>query len=259
MKIEGKSFNLYHNLGYWFLSFIVLVIAGFYHSYFSIFFKPTVSIIHIHFVLMSLWIATLITQPFLIKARKITLHRIVGRVSYVLVPLVLISAFFMMRHGYNTYVDKLSHELVDGAPKYTLKEILHLAARGYALPFFYFLWMGLFYTLAIIKRGRPHVHARYMVAAALTILGPTVDRIIFITLGIEILPFHLPVETFAFLLIDIILIGLLLNDIVRKQNSRTLSISLLIFSVSQVLYYVIQNADWWESFVTFSVQPDIVT
>ncbi len=89
-----KSYNFYYNLGYWFLLLIVLVFAGFYTSYFAVFFKPTASIIHIHFTLMVLWIAMLITQPFLIKFRKRALHKKLGKISYVLVPLVLLSDFF---------------------------------------------------------------------------------------------------------------------------------------------------------------------
>jgi hypothetical protein len=89
-----KSYNIYHNLGYWFLFLILLVLAGFYSSYFLVFFQPTPSIIHIHFTLMTLWIVMLIVQPFLIKYKKVAIHRMLGKISYVLVPLVLDFWFF---------------------------------------------------------------------------------------------------------------------------------------------------------------------
>ena len=73
-----KVYNVYYNLGYWFLLLIVLVIAGFYTSYFTVFFQPHATIIHIHFTLMTLWIAMLITQPFLIKYKKLAIHRMLG-------------------------------------------------------------------------------------------------------------------------------------------------------------------------------------
>ena len=88
-----KIHNLYYNQGYWFLLLIVLVIARFYTSCFAVFFQPHASIIHIHFMLMVLWIAMLITQPFLIKYKKLALHRMLGKISYILVPLALTSAF----------------------------------------------------------------------------------------------------------------------------------------------------------------------
>jgi thiosulfate reductase cytochrome b subunit len=95
-----KSSNLYQNLGYWFLMFIVLVIAGFYTSYLSTLFDDKPRLVHIHFMLMSLWIIMLITQPFLIKYKKRAIHRKIGKASYVLVPLVLISGFLMMRQSF---------------------------------------------------------------------------------------------------------------------------------------------------------------
>src|SRR5438094_227069 len=94
--------NFYPNLGYWFLSFIVLVFAGFYYTYFSILFNPRPVIIHIHFSLMALWIAMLIIQPFLIKYKKRHLHKLIGRLSYFLVPLVLFFCFLVIRLEYYT-------------------------------------------------------------------------------------------------------------------------------------------------------------
>ena len=67
-----KTYNVYYNLGYWFLLLIVLVIGGFYTSYFQVFFEPTHPLIHLHFTLMAIWIAMLIVQPFLIKYKKLT-------------------------------------------------------------------------------------------------------------------------------------------------------------------------------------------
>jgi hypothetical protein len=95
-----KSYDVYRNLGYWFLLLIALVFAGFYTTYFSVFLQPKASIIHVHFTLMALWIAMLITQPFLIKYSKLAIHRMLGKTSYVLVPLALVSSFLMVRYSY---------------------------------------------------------------------------------------------------------------------------------------------------------------
>jgi len=47
MMCSIPDYIQYNTLGYWFLSFIVLTIAGFWHTYFSIIFEPHESIIHI--------------------------------------------------------------------------------------------------------------------------------------------------------------------------------------------------------------------
>lgn len=120
----------YYNLGYWFLVFIVLAFAGFYTTYFTRIFEPTPAIIHIHFVLMALWLAMLIAQPFLIKYKKLQLHRLLGKVSYILVPLVLITGFILTRNEYYRKIAKLSEEALSGLKAYTQGDILKQAASG---------------------------------------------------------------------------------------------------------------------------------
>jgi len=257
MKSFSKAYNLYPNLGYWFILCIALVFGGFYHTYFSVFFSIKESLIHIHFTLMALWVAMIITRPFLIKYKKPALHRLVGKISYVLVPLTLISSLLMIRFGYYAYTENLSHQLVDGVPQYSRATVLQLAAKTYALPFIYIVWMGLFYGLAIINRKQSPVHARYMLAMALTILGPTVDRIIFFVFKIETFPLGIPVETFSFLLADIILAFLLLKDYRQKRSTKTLRVCLLIYVIGHMLYFIVPGTVMWERMVTGILNPAI--
>jgi hypothetical protein len=257
MKPVSSTYNIYPNLGYWFLLFIALVFAGFYHTYFSVFTGIKDSIIHIHFVLMALWIAILITQPFLIKYKKLALHRMIGKISYVIVPLALVSQVLMIRFGYNAYTENLSRQLLNGVPQYSRDQILHMAAKSYALPFVYIVWMGLFYSLAIINRKNTPVHARYMIAVAMTVLGPTVDRIIFFLFKIEIFPFGIPVESFSFLLTDIILAWLLIRDYRKKRSTRIFRICLIIYVISHIWYFIVPDTTIWERLVTAILRPAI--
>jgi hypothetical protein len=39
---------------------------------------------------MSIWLGMLIAQPFLIRRERRSLHRAIGRVSYALVPLIVV-------------------------------------------------------------------------------------------------------------------------------------------------------------------------
>lgn len=248
-----KNTNIYHNLGYWFLSLIVLVFAGFYTTYFSVFFQPTPAVIHIHFTLMALWIAMLITQPFLIKYKKRSLHRLVGKISYVLVPLVLFFSFLMIRVGYYRYVNELREQVAQGLNHFTDAGILKLAADG-PIAIFYLTWFALFYILAIINRRKSFVHARYMLATALTLLGPTVDRIIMIPLKTEYIGF-IPAYAIAFLIADIVLAILLMKDYKTKKPIKTLATCLAIYVTGQLLYFVVPRFDWWPDFMAFIMKP----
>jgi uncharacterized membrane protein len=248
-----KNTNVYHNLGYWFLSFIVLAFAGFYTTYFSVLFAPRSNIVHIHFVLMALWIAMLITQPFLIKYKKKALHRLIGKISYVLVPLVLIFSFLMIRIAYYRYLNELHQQTAQGLNHLTGAEILKQAADE-PIALFYFVWFALFYILAIVNRRKSSVHARYMLATALTLLGPTVDRIIFLDFKIENIGF-IPAYAISFLIANIILAFLLFKDYKNKRPIKTLATCLAIYITGQTLYFIVPGFDWWSSFMTFIMKP----
>lgn len=243
----------YHNLGYWFLLFIILVAAGFYTTYFTRLFEPTPAIIHIHFVVMALWLMMLIVQPFLIKYKKLKWHRLIGKASYFLVPLVLLTAFVVIRNEYYRNLETFNQEAVKGLNQYTTSEILQRAAAA-PIGLFYFLWFAVFYLLAIKNRRKSPKHARYMLATALTLTGPTVDRIA----GIH---FHIytiaGISSFvlSFIIIDIVLASLLYLDYKNKKETKTLWTCLVIYTVGQLCYYTLPTFEWWSVFMKYIMLP----
>src|SRR5689334_12487562 len=120
----------YHNSGYWFLSLIVLVFAGFYYTYFTVPINARPVIIHIHFTLMMLWIAMLIIQPFLIKYKKRSLHKLVGKLSYLLVPLTLFFSFLVIRLEYYRRIKEFHFQVTHGLKHISESEILKLTSNN---------------------------------------------------------------------------------------------------------------------------------
>ena len=250
-----KTYNVYHNLGYWFLLLIVLVFAGFYTSYFTKLFDNHPPVIHIHFVLMMLWIAMLIAQPFLIKFKKLSIHRMLGKVSYVLVPLVLVSAFLMIRLSYYRVISIAKESAPQTVSQLTNLQVLQQAADFQAIALFYFLWFLIFYSLAVINRRRSPIHARFMVATALTLVGPTVDRIMFFVFNLEFLPGGISVMWVSFVIIDIVLALLLYKDYKNNRPTKTLWICLLLYVPGQILHFAVMGHDWWREFMAFIMLP----
>jgi hypothetical protein len=205
-------------------------------------------------VLMTLWIFMLITQPFLIKYHKRALHRLIGRISYVLVPVLLIFAFLAMRLEYYRHLDEIHQQVTKGLKIYTDAEVLQQAAKS-PIGIFYFTWFALFYTLAIVNRRTSSLHARYMLATSLTLLGPTVDRILGINFGVENIGGVISSYVISFLIADLILILLLINDFRNKVPIRTLATCLVIYITGQLLYYVVPGFDWWGPFMSFIMKP----
>ena len=86
----------YKNLGYVLLLLIPLTGIAFYKTYFNQFpgfaFEENITpYIHLHAFIASVWIAMLIAQPLLIRNKKMAWHRKIGRLSYVVFPLLLLS------------------------------------------------------------------------------------------------------------------------------------------------------------------------
>jgi hypothetical protein len=247
-----KPFN-YNNLGYWFLLLIACVFAGFYTTYFSRIFEPTANIIHIHFVLMALWIVMLIVQPFLIKFKKIYWHRILGKVSYLLVPLLLMTTWLVTRNEYYRKIENLQNEVIDGVQSLSQMAILKAASVNPAA-FIGVIWFVIFYSLAINFRRKPNKHARYMLATALILLSPTIDRFIAINLGIKSVA-GIASYFISFLIIDIIIAYLLLIDYKNKRETKTLKTCLFIFIIGQLSFYILPNFDWWAHLMEFAMMP----
>jgi uncharacterized membrane protein len=205
---------------------------------------------------MALWIAMLIVQPFLIKYKKRELHRTLGKVSYVLVPLVLVSSFLVIRSFYHRFIDVLHQKSLLGLNQFNNDEILEKGAIEVAIAIFWLVMLITFYCLAIINRRKSALHARYMLAAALALLGPTVDRIIFFRFKWEKLFDSIPIETAAFVIADMVLALLLWNDYKNNRPIKALRVALLIYLLGQVFYFTVPGSTGWTSLVTFLMKPN---
>jgi len=93
-----------------------------------------------------------------------------------------------------------------------------------------------------------------MLATALILLSPTIDRFVAINLGIKSVA-GITSYIISFLIIDFILAYLLFIDYRTKKETRTLSICLLIFIIGQFSFYILPNFDWWARFMEFAMMP----
>jgi len=152
---------MYSSSPFWFTGLLVLLILGFWPSYFSPVAASATFGQHFHAVIMMGWVLMLIVQPWLIRSRRRDIHRVIGRVSFVLAPLVVISALFVV-------LDNLA-KLPQPYPPIGLSFFwLGLASA---------LFFAMLYSLAIINRKDVQLHARYMVATALGFIVPGLGRL----------------------------------------------------------------------------------
>lgn len=147
----------YRHISYLFIAVLLLVFCAFFKTYFGLFprFTETTTLVHVHAVTILLWFAMLIGQPILIRTKQITLHRIVDRISYLLVPLMVISFLLMSR----------LHQSCG-------KDLMMFAANFSDISLFVVL-----YGLAIVYRHPVTYHARFMIMTILPFLGASVGRL----------------------------------------------------------------------------------
>ena len=144
----------------WILLLLAVSVLGFWKPYFS---RLTAAqgMAHLHVLMMLTWIGMLVAQPALIRARRLAWHRRVGKASYVVVPLMIVSALV------------LAQLRLQAAPAQMLpfqQFILYLGISASVM--FVVIW-----GLGIRYRRDTALHARFMVATALTLIDPSLARV----------------------------------------------------------------------------------
>lgn len=142
---------------------ITLVVLAFWPMYFSRPFAATDSYTHFHAILGSVWLALLIMQPLAIHNYRYSLHRWVGRSSYILAPLFFIAGIL------------LSHHRLVSMDEATFTN------EGYShfLPFYASVVFAVAYLLGVRYRQLPEAHGRFMLCTGVPLIDPVIGRILF--------------------------------------------------------------------------------
>lgn len=146
--------------GPWFFGFLLMATVAFWPSYLSRM-GASSAYTHLHAFTATLWILLLIAQPNAIRNRNLAWHRILGQVSYGLVPLLVLSVVLLA----HSRISGLEGDAFVGQ-SYALYLRLSLAAL-----------FGLCYGLAIVTRRAMALHARFMVCTAFALIDPVVVRL----------------------------------------------------------------------------------
>lgn len=205
----------YRYLGYFLLLLLPVIALAFHQSYGSKFpdFEPGFDpFIHVHAILATLWVAMTISQPFLIANKKISLHRSIGKLSYVVFPLLVVSFVPAWIKIINSGVyENLFFSLGDC------------------------ILLMTFYSLAIFYRHHSPRHMRFMIAATLVLLGPTIGRIGPIVFELDMIV----TQTLQYAIIFLILISLIVYDQTGKRNYKPYLFASCAFGLHALVFYLI--------------------
>lgn len=150
---------------HWFLLLLFpLTGLAFWPAYFSKL-AAAPSAFHAHGLTASLWIVLLAFQSWTIHRRRNALHRTAGLASFALFPLFVTGGLLVIR--------TMAVKFGSGADPFYAAFGARLAAvdalSSLAIPCFFYM--------ALRWRRKVHLHARYMLAPLLFLLGPILSRL----------------------------------------------------------------------------------
>jgi hypothetical protein len=208
----------YRNLGYVLIVLLPIFVAGFWIPYLSEiahFDQSITTAIHIHAILLFFFLFLLIVQPLAIRYRAFSIHRILGKLSNILIPFTLVSSVAMLWKEYHEH-------LSDGATA-------HMARNAEFLSAAQLLLFGTLYCVSIasIRRRDVAAHMRYIICIALVLLPAGLAR----TLGYWFNVRQSSSQTVCFVLIDTLLLALISFDRRRQLAGRPYILVLLAYIV----------------------------
>lgn len=238
-KVNRAKKIRFEKSGYYFLGLVAIMFLGFWPTYFSKYFDGTANFnlyFHFHFMMASLWIGLLIVQPLLIKKKKLAIHKQIGKLSFIILPLFIISVILLKHHQIGGKVT----EGLGASLWLQLKDIIIISVM---------------YTIAIVNRHTIQIHARAMIATGIVFIEPTLGRFIILTVLPEpnfILGLGITVAIMYTLIISLIIIE-------RKQTSGrwVFPLLLLLFMVFHYLIFNQVSFPLWDSFAKWFVELPI--
>ena len=150
-------------LVYLFTAISIVSLLGFYNSYLNFFpnFSKFSFIIHIHFVAFVCWFMLIIVQPILIKRKKISLHRKIGKASYFLAPILVLTILIIVYRKTEREIKISENDAVVTALIGLLDAISFSA----------------YYAIAMIKQKNTRWHVAFIIAATLIVFNPGMSRL----------------------------------------------------------------------------------
>jgi glucan phosphoethanolaminetransferase (alkaline phosphatase superfamily) len=185
---------------------------------------------HLHAVVMTAWILMLIAQAWLIKAGHFTVHRAIGRASYVVVPLIIVL-------GLGTI-----HAMFNGTEASEMSGIGRLNVLGFGqLVCFLIVW-----GLAIRYRRQTPLHARFMISTIFAIGPAIIFRILLLWIpGIETVNAALIGN---WIILTLPLLFLILLDWKKGITRSPFWVITLLVALMHIGYWTFATSDWWLAF-----------
>jgi len=210
----------------WIWALLALAVVGFWPSYVRRFGEAD-AVTHLHAALMLSWFGMLFAQPWLVRTRRMALHRKVGKASYVLVPMIVFTCLWLSRIRMGAATPQSF-----GIQSFVL--YLGIAASAILL---------LSWSLAIVHRRDTALHARYMVGTALTLIDPALARLLIATM-----PGLGPLVPWVSYGVLFLILGVLVWRDRGRHGQRAFVVLTAVFVLNFVLINLVPRTAAWHDF-----------
>lgn len=224
-----KNSGITNRLIYFFIFLLLISFAGFYKTYLVKFpnFDGFTWVHHFHGAVMLTWVLMLIAQPVFIRTKNFRLHRIVGKASYFIFPLLVFSFFLVARASYFRNIK-------------TSSEMDALAGMANGIPDIFYI--SILYGLGIYYKKKTSFHLRFFACIGLMILGPGLGRFLIAVCGLPFLVIPVMIG-----LIALFTLGWMIADIVKKRSAFPMAVFLGIIAITFVIGPN-AHSSWWQIF-----------
>ena len=231
MQQSPRTFYL-SGSGPYFAGGLLLAFAAFWPTYVSLAPSASTAYAHFHAAMATLWVLMLISQPILIRSGRLSLHRAIGKFSWVLAPAFVISVVL------------LANERIKGleGPAYDFQTyILWLQVSTVIL-------FAFCYAMAMIKRKSMVHHARFMICTGLTLIDPVVARLL---LWMDRTP-DWNYQWMAYGIIYCILLAMIWKERKASSGRGVFPFMLGVFFVLQIpANFSLTHQEWWQNFAAW--------
>jgi hypothetical protein len=224
-KPKSKKKLLYANAHWYFGAGLLVIVVGFFKSYFNNLGANDLAH-HIHGIAALLWMLMFIVQPLTFSKGKLPWHRIIGKVSFGLVPVVVLSGLHIVQL------------MILGKAHYPPMAPYQLAF----IDLFSLTQFVVFYIMAIVTRKKLHLHARYMAATVFLFIIPGLGRALLFIPGINSFD---QVVNISLVLTEVVLLFLIWDDKRSGQFRLPYMLAFVLFAVQIAGYNTVGRMDWW--------------
>lgn len=221
--------RMYRHAHVYVLALFLVVFAGFFKTYFTRLGQAGF-LQHLHAATAIGWMGLLVAQSWAISHGRVTWHRALAKLSFVMVPLLVVTGLVMV------HVMLSRHPLAPGS-SWTLRTFADFVALSYLV---------IQYAMGIVYRRDVRQHQRFMLATVFALFPPAMGRVIGLDLGLRLGPWNMAINHAIGALVVVVL---LVRDWRRERTVYfAYGLALAFFLVLLVSIPLLLHAPGWYRF-----------